>query len=58
MTNKICPECKNILCAAQEKYCYMCGTEMVPGPECTCGNPLSNCDKFCPMCGKQVERAA
>jgi predicted amidophosphoribosyltransferase len=53
----ICPMCKNTLASGDDKFCYRDGTEMVPRDMCTCGRNLSPHDKYCPKCGKKVERS-
>jgi len=55
--SKMCPKCGTTLAIAGQAFCYKDGTRLIERPTCTCGNELHPADKYCPVCGKQVEKA-
>lgn len=54
MKNKICPECRAILHAPDDVFCYKDGTRLEERPAHDCGRELGPHDKFCPKCGRKV----
>jgi predicted amidophosphoribosyltransferase len=55
---KICPDCGNfILYSNKEKFCSVCGKELI----CKCPNCLEPIiypvSKFCPVCGTKLNRS-
>ena len=39
-----------------DHFCYVCGAPLREIAACACGRELGSANKFCPRCGKAVER--
>lgn len=53
---RCCPNRCTSQTSAADKFCYKCGSALVEGIVCECGRELGMYDRFCPTCGKPVER--
>lgn len=58
---KMCPDCKEILVLANDKFCTICGKELVPMPPmptCNgCGKEIWPYMRYCTTCGLSRENA-
>jgi len=53
---KVCPKCMRTIHDVDAVYCADDGHELVQRVQHECGFVALPLDKFCPKCGKEIER--